>query len=56
MYNKKKIQIFQNKKKKQNIVPFFLGSVSAGFPSPATDYMDSKLDLNEYLIKNPAAT
>jgi DNA polymerase V len=30
--------------------------VSAGFPSPAEDYMESKLDLNKYLIKHPAAT
>ena len=36
--------------------PFFLSGVSAGFPSPADDYLDQKLDLNEYLIKNPAAT
>ncbi len=31
-------------------------SVSAGFPSPATDYLDKKLDLNELCIKNPSAT
>ena len=36
--------------------PFFLSGVSAGFPSPADDYLDRKLDLNEHLIKNPAAT
>jgi DNA polymerase V len=36
-------------------LPFF-ESVSAGFPSPATDYMDAKLDLNELCIKNPSAT
>ena len=36
--------------------PLFLSGVSAGFPSPADDYLDRKLDLNEYLIKNPAAT
>ena len=36
--------------------PIFLDKVSAGFPSPATDYMENKLDLNEYLIKHPAAT
>ena len=36
--------------------PFFLDSVSAGFPSPATDYLENKLDLNEYLVKHPAAT
>ena len=36
--------------------PLFLSGVSAGFPSPADDYIDRKLDLNELLIKNPAAT
>ncbi len=30
--------------------------VPAGFPSPATDYEEDKLDLNKYLIKNPVAT
>ena len=28
----------------------------AGFPSPADDFLDKRLDLNEYLIKHPAAT
>jgi DNA polymerase V len=36
--------------------PLFLSGVSAGFPSPADDYLDRKLDLNEYLVSNPAAT
>ena len=36
--------------------PLFLSGVSAGFPSPADDYLDRRLDLNEHLIKNPAAT
>lgn len=31
-------------------------TVSAGFPSPAEDYVEGKLDLNLHLIKNPAAT
>ena len=31
-------------------------SVSAGFPSPADDYIDTKLDLNEHLIRHPSAT
>lgn len=30
--------------------------VAAGFPSPADDYLEGSLDLNEYLIKHPAAT
>ena len=28
----------------------------SGFPSPAEDYIDQRLDLHEHLIKNPAAT
>jgi DNA polymerase V len=30
--------------------------VSAGFPSPADDYLEGRLDLNEYCIRHPAAT
>jgi DNA polymerase V len=30
--------------------------VPAGFPSPAADYVDRRLDLNELLVKHPAAT
>lgn len=37
-------------------LPLYLSSVSAGFPSPADDHMDGKLDLNEHLIKHPTAT
>ena len=36
--------------------PLFLVPVSAGFPSPADDYIENSLDLNKYLIKHPAAT
>lgn len=36
--------------------PLFLVSVSAGFPSPADDHLDVQLDLNQHLIKHPAAT
>lgn len=31
-------------------------SVSAGFPSPADDYIEDKLDLNQFLIQNKSAT
>ena len=30
--------------------------VSAGFPSPAADYVDSRLDINEFLVRNPVST
>ena len=56
MYKYKNLDLFQSIKKKQILTPVFLDSVSAGFPSPATDYMENKLDLNEYLIKHPAST
>jgi DNA polymerase V len=36
--------------------PLFSCSVSAGFPSPAEDHIDQKLDLNELLIQHPVAT
>ena len=49
MYKSKNLDLFQSIKKKQMLTPVFLDSVSAGFPSPATDYMENKLDLNEYL-------
>jgi len=36
--------------------PLFEGRVPAGFPSPAADYEEDRLDLNKYLIRHPAAT
>jgi DNA polymerase V len=36
-------------------LPLFLATVPAGFPSPADNYIDRKLDLNEHLVKRPAA-
>ena len=52
----KNLDLFSIIKNTQINTPVFLDSISAGFPSPATDYMENKLDLNEYLIKHPAAT
>jgi DNA polymerase V len=37
-------------------LPLYSCTVQAGFPSPADDYMEGKLDLNEHLVKHPAAT
>ena len=37
-------------------IPVLLQKVSAGFPSPATDYVQDEIDLNSELIKNPPAT
>ena len=37
-------------------VPFYLHKAGAGFPSPATDYIEEDMDLNVHLIKNVPAT
>ena len=36
--------------------PLYQQPVAAGFPSPAEDHIDSKLDLNRHYVRNPAAT
>jgi DNA polymerase V len=42
--------------RRQVLLPLFTGKVAAGFPSPADDYIEKTLDLNELLVKKPAAT
>lgn len=37
-------------------LPLYLTPVEAGFPSPAEDYVDRKLDLHEHMVRNEAAT
>jgi DNA polymerase V len=37
-------------------IPLFLSTVRAGFPSPAEDYIEKKLDLNELVVQHPVAT
>jgi DNA polymerase V len=37
-------------------LPLIAGSASAGFPSPAADHYDKRLDLNEHLVLHPEAT
>jgi DNA polymerase V len=48
--------IYSYEKRVNIAVPYFLSSVSAGFPSPADDYIESKLDLNELLVPHPSST
>ena len=38
------------------LLPFHLNKVGAGFPSPATDYVEDDIDLNNHLIKNIPST
>ena len=38
------------------VLPFHVSKVGAGFPSPATDYVEDDIDLNSHLIKNIPST
>jgi DNA polymerase V len=49
-------QIFRPLRQTNTELPLYTCPVSAGFPSPAEDYLEGKLDLNQYLIKHPVAT
>ena len=37
-------------------IHIYEGGISAGFPSPAEDYLDIDLNLHKYLVKHPAST
>lgn len=37
-------------------LPLYETGINAGFPSPADDFVDLKIDLNEYMVRNPAST
>lgn len=48
--------LFPSKTPSSIALPLFTGKVAAGFPSPADDYVEKTLDLNELLVQKPAAT
>ncbi len=50
------LKIYGVNQKSKYELPYFNSTVSAGFPSPADDVVDKKLDLNELVVKHPAAT
>ncbi len=49
-------KIEQNRNIMKILLPFHLNKVGAGFPSPATDYIEDDIDLNVHLIKNIPST
>lgn len=46
---------YQERDEKASI-PLYATRVAAGFPSPADDHIEAKLDLNQHLVKHPAST
>ena len=47
---------YSNLTSKKVKIPLLSDSISAGFPSPADDYTEENIDLNEHLISNPYST
>ena len=39
-----------------DLLPVFLSGIQAGFPSPADDYIENQLNINDLVIQHPAAT
>lgn len=50
------IDIFSVNTETELELPFVEDGISAGFPSPALDFVDLNIDLNRHLIKNPSST
>ncbi len=48
--------VFAAETARRRPLALFASPVAAGFPSPAEDYVEGRLDLNEHLIRHPAAT
>jgi DNA polymerase V len=54
--DKPKLEFFIPDIKEEIKLPLVEAFINAGFPSPADDYIEAKLDLNTLLIKNPCST
>jgi len=54
--NKNKLIFFRPDFKSDVRIPMIPDGVSAGFPSPAQDFMENNIDLNKELSENPLAT
>ena len=50
------LNFFKPDLKKRFKIPLFYSGISAGFPSPADDFLDTSIDLNKELIKNKSTT
>lgn len=50
------IFLIPDSKSPQQDIPLFADQCAAGFPSPASDYTEQSLDLNEYCVRRPSAT
>ena len=49
-------EVYRARTKTHYDIPLYICAISAGFPSPADEFLEGKLDLNQYLILHPLAT
>ena len=56
MKHSKALDIYSASSALELSLPIVQGGISAGFPSPAMDFMDITIDLNKHLIKHPSTT
>ncbi len=56
LHKTKTIEFYSAETTSKLDLPFVGNGISAGFPSPADDFLDLSIDLNKELIQNPSAT
>jgi DNA polymerase V len=56
LFDMNRITLFRPEIGEELFVPVLSSGISAGFPSPAMDFMDVSIDLNQLMIKHPSAT
>lgn len=56
LYNFNTIEFYKADTSTELCLKFVANGISAGFPSPADDFLDLDIDLNRHLIKNPYTT
>ncbi len=56
LHHSEQLDIFSANTDSELELPYISAGISAGFPSPALDFIDLSIDLNRHLIKHPSST
>lgn len=51
-----KFEVVNTKSEAEFLIPLVMVDVRAGFPSPAMDYAEERINLNNHLVRNPTST
>ena len=55
-FNAQVVSVYRAARSTRIARPLLLSRIPAGFPSPAEEYIEGRLDLNQLLIKHPIST